>query len=124
MMGMSAIVSLKGAPLLAAGSNLVVRMSNGNGPGYVHVHYEDDECWHVIEGSLTFRLPDGEVVAPAGTTVFVPAGVAHDYCETDGPATYLLILSPRMNELIGLLHKTPFDQHAELFKQYASEILS
>lgn len=88
----------------------------------MHVHHEDDECWYVIDGELTFRLPEGEVAAPAGTTVFVPAGTAHDYYESREPSTYLLILSPRLNDLIDTLHKTPIGMHAEVFKQFASEI--
>jgi len=41
----------------------------------LHVHHQDDEAWHVISGALRFRLADREVIAPAGSTVLVPAGV-------------------------------------------------
>jgi mannose-6-phosphate isomerase-like protein (cupin superfamily) len=80
----------------AAGRSFDVHEWNGSGPGYLHVHYSDDEAWHVLEGTLTFRFSDKEVEAPAGTTVFVPAGVAHDYYESEGPARYLIILTPRL----------------------------
>ena len=69
------IVSRPGAPAISAvGTSLVVHEWTGSGSSYMHIHRSDDEAWHVLEGSLRFRLADGEVDAPAGTTVFVPAG--------------------------------------------------
>jgi hypothetical protein len=70
----------------------------------VHIHRSDDEAWHVLEGSLRFRLADGEVDAPAGTTVFVPAGSPHAYWETE-PSRYLIFLTPRLDRLISRLHR-------------------
>jgi hypothetical protein len=70
----------------------------------VHIHRSDDEAWHVLEGSLRFRLADGEIDAPAGTTVFVPAGSPHAYWETE-PSRYLIFLTPRLNCLISRLHR-------------------
>ena len=66
-------------------------------------HRSDDEAWHVLEGSLRFRFADREVDAPAGTTVFVPAGAAHTYRETE-PSRYLIFLTPRLDRLIARLH--------------------
>jgi quercetin dioxygenase-like cupin family protein len=120
---MSVIISEDGSPLAALGTNLVVHKWRGSGPGRMHVHLEDDECWHVLEGSLTFRLPEGEVIAPAGTTVFVPAGTPHDYYETDGSTSYLIIMPPRIDALIQELMQTPPSTHDEVFKKHASELL-
>jgi len=89
----------------------------------MHVHYEDDEAWHVLEGCLKFRFPEGEVVAEAGTTVFVPAGTPHDYEEMGGPCRYLIVLTPRLEALIGELMNTPYAQHGEVFPKFASAIL-
>ncbi len=107
----------------AAGGNFEIYEWSGSGPGYLHVHYADDEAWHVLEGSLTFRFADGQKEAPAGTTVFVPAGVAHDYVETDGPARYLIIMTPRLSKLIEALQQTPFTQHADVMRQFESAIV-
>jgi len=70
----------------------------------MHIHRSDDEAWHVLEGSLRFRLADGEVDAPAGTTVFVPAGSPHAYWETE-PSRYLIFLTPRLDRLISRLDR-------------------
>jgi mannose-6-phosphate isomerase-like protein (cupin superfamily) len=44
-----------------------------------HVHKEEDDAFFIIEGELTFELPDGEVSAPPGTFVLVPPGVEHGF---------------------------------------------
>lgn len=112
-----------GQPIAATGMSFDVHEWSGSGPGYLHVHYADDEAWHVLEGTLTFRLRDRDVVAEAGTTVFVPAGVPHDYFESDGPTRYLIILTPRLRELISILGSAPREQHNEILRRYESEIL-
>jgi mannose-6-phosphate isomerase-like protein (cupin superfamily) len=110
-------------PISATGRSFDVHEWNGSGPGYLHIHYSDDEAWHVLEGTLTFRFSDKEVEAPAGTTVFVPAGVAHDYYEAEGPTRYLIILTPRLRELITELAIAPREQHDEIMYRFDSEIL-
>jgi hypothetical protein len=85
-----------------AGTTLVVRQWCDSGPSYMHVHRLDDEAWHVLEGSLRFKLTDREVEAVAGTTVFVPAGVPHTYWTTM-PSRYLIFLTPKIDRLIARL---------------------
>ena len=93
-------------PIAASGQSLAVHEWTMSGPRYLHVHLHDDEAWHVLEGTLTFRFADGEVEAPAGTTVFVPAGVAHTYRAAEG-SRYLIFLTPKLDRLIGKLLSTP-----------------
>jgi len=45
----------------------------------LHVHHADDEAWHVLKGELTFRYAGRSETVGPGTTVFVPAGIAHTY---------------------------------------------
>src|SRR5215203_6151894 len=97
------IVAGPGGPAIAAaGASLVVREWTDSGPSYLHIHRCDDEAWHVLEGTLRFRFEHGEVDAPAGTTVFVPAGLAHAY-RVMGPSRYLIVLTPRLDRLIARL---------------------
>ena len=110
-------------PIEAIGQSFDLYEWSGSGPGYLHVHYADDEAWHVLEGTLTFRFGDRQVEAPAGTSVFVPAGVPHDYFETAGPTRYLIILTPRLRELIAALHSAPIQQHAAIMRQFESAIV-
>jgi mannose-6-phosphate isomerase-like protein (cupin superfamily) len=89
-------------PASAAGDTLVIREWTDSGPSYLHIHHSDDEAWHVLAGCLRFRFECGEVDAPAGTTVFVPAGLAHTYRVVE-PSRYLIILTPRLDQLIARL---------------------
>jgi hypothetical protein len=89
-------------PIAAVGTSLIVREWTDSGPSYMHIHRSDDEAWHVLKGSLRFRFPDREVDAPAGTTVFVPAGLPHTYRVTQ-PSRYLIFLTPRLDRLIARL---------------------
>lgn len=89
-------------PISAAGTSLVIREWTMSGPSYLHVHQSDDEAWHVLEGMLRFKFLDREVNAPAGTTVFVPAGLAHTYRAVE-PSRYLIILTPKLDRLIAKL---------------------
>lgn len=104
------------------GNSFVVYEWKGSGPPYMHVHYEDDEAWHVHEGTLTFKFIDHIINVKKGTTVFVPAGVAHTYVASND-ARYLIILTPRLNKLITELQNSTLNAHASIMKKYKSEIL-
>lgn len=110
-------------PIAATGISFDVHEWSGSGPDYLHVHYADDEAWHILEGTLTFRFRDKQVDAQAGTTVFVPAGVPHSYFEAHGPTRYLIILTPRLRDLISALHDAPREQHNEIMRKFETEIL-
>jgi mannose-6-phosphate isomerase-like protein (cupin superfamily) len=90
----------------------------------LHVHHADDEAWHVISGALRFRLAGREFVASAGSTVLVPAGVAHTF-GNDGPSPsrYLLIVPGRLDELISSLHAVGPQERASVYRRYESELL-
>jgi mannose-6-phosphate isomerase-like protein (cupin superfamily) len=110
-------------PIAAMGRSFGVYEWSGSGPSYLHVHYADDEAWHILEGTLTFRFSDRLVEAPAGTTVFAPAGAPHAYYEAHGPTRYLIILTPRLRELINELHAVPLTDHPAVLRRFESEVL-
>lgn len=117
------ILSFDGQPISASGQTFDLYEWRGSGPDYLHVHYHDDEAWHILEGTLTFRFKEKQVEAPSGTSVFVPAGVPHSYFDPQGTTRYLIILTPRMRELISALHAAPRNEHDEIMRQFDSEIL-
>jgi mannose-6-phosphate isomerase-like protein (cupin superfamily) len=110
-------------PIAASGQSFEVHEWSGSGPDYLHVHLSDDEAWHILEGTLTFKFVDEQVEAQAGTTVFVPAGVPHTYFEAHGPTRYLVILTPRLHALIDALHAAPYQQHAAILGRFDSGIV-
>lgn len=104
------------------GRTICIHEWRGSGPATLHVHQEDDEAWYVLEGELRFRFADRTEVMPAGSTVFVPAGVSHTYEALPG-ARYLIILTPRLRQLIAELQSTPLAQHPGVYRRHASELL-
>ena len=48
------------SPILATGGSFDIYEWSGSGPDYLHVHYSDDEAWHILEGTLTFKFSDRE----------------------------------------------------------------
>jgi quercetin dioxygenase-like cupin family protein len=51
---------------------------DGSVPG-AHVHPEQEERFHVLEGTMKFRLGMRRIVAEAGDTVVVPKGRVHRF---------------------------------------------
>jgi mannose-6-phosphate isomerase-like protein (cupin superfamily) len=90
----------------------------------LHVHYADDEAWHVVSGALWFRFEDQELIARAGSTVLVPAGVAHTFGNAGPePSRYIIILPARLEELISQLHACDPAEHPDIYRRYQSELL-
>jgi mannose-6-phosphate isomerase-like protein (cupin superfamily) len=93
----------------------------------LHLHHNDDEAWYVLEGTLCVRVGDEDVEAKAGTAVFVPRGTPHTYWNPGpGPLRYLLVMTPRIYELIQGIHamkeRTPSALKA-IFREHDSELL-
>jgi uncharacterized RmlC-like cupin family protein len=113
----------KNVAVSAVASSFIIHEWRGSGPDYLHVHYEDDEAWHVLEGTLIFKFSDRTVEVSRGTTVFVPAGVPHTYIASND-ARYLIVLTRRLEALISELQKSSLKNHPDIMKKYRSEILS
>ena len=93
----------------------------------LHLHHNDDEAWYVLEGTLCVRVGDEDVEAKAGAAVFVPRGTPHTYWNPGpGPLRYLLVMTPRIYELIQGIHamkeRTPSALKA-IFREHDSELL-
>ena len=89
----------------------------------LHVHHHDDEAWYVLSGKLGFQLGGDEVVADAGSAVLARRGVPHTYRNAgEAEAEYLLVMTPRIAQLIQAIHQPGADIPA-LFRAHDSEIL-
>jgi mannose-6-phosphate isomerase-like protein (cupin superfamily) len=89
----------------------------------LHVHHADDEAWYVLDGTLGFRLGDGEIEAPPGSAVLARRGMPHTYWNAGSvDARYLLVMTPKIARLIEALHE-PGAEIPTLFAQYDSEIV-
>jgi mannose-6-phosphate isomerase-like protein (cupin superfamily) len=45
----------------------------------LHVHHDEDEVFHILEGELRFRVGDDELRAGPGETLLAPKRVPHTY---------------------------------------------
>ena len=92
----------------------------------LHVHYEDDEAWYVLEGTLGFVCGEERVEAAAGAAVLVPRGTPHSYWNAGSrPARYVIVMTPRLAALVDAVHRPgALDRAHELFREYASELLT
>ena len=93
----------------------------------LHLHYDDDEAWYVLEGILRVKCGNDEIEAHAGSAVFVPRGTPHTYWNPSAePLRYLLIMTPRIYSLIESIHvakdRSPAALQA-LFREHNSELL-
>jgi mannose-6-phosphate isomerase-like protein (cupin superfamily) len=118
---------LAGEPVVK-GAHLVIREWPASGVNQevapLHVHDADDEAWHVISGALRFRFSDRVVIAEAGSTVLIPAGMAHTFGNAGpNPSRYILILPTRLDELISRLHEVDRSEHDAVYARYASRIV-
>jgi quercetin dioxygenase-like cupin family protein len=70
---------------------------DGKVPG-AHVHPEQEERFHVLEGTMKFRLGMRTIVAEAGDSVIVPAGRVHKFSNAgDGPARARVEVVPALD---------------------------
>ena len=112
------------------GSTLAIEEWAGSAPGELHVHHTRDIAWHVMSGSLSFRVETRRITVTEGGTLFIPAGVAHTYGE--GDARYLVIASPELFALFRELRQARIGRphtewglgpDGEIYRRHESELL-
>ena len=76
----------------------------------MHVHYDQDEIFTVIEGTYRFRVGEKEEVLNAGDTMFLPRNIPHTWIQLTDYGKLIYMVQPagkmeefflRMNELKG-----------------------
>jgi quercetin dioxygenase-like cupin family protein len=76
-----------------------------------HVHHHTGEAFYVLDGTLSIRRGDDEIVATAGSFVYVQPGQIHTYTvKSAEPARFLVIVDPP--ELIGFFQEMVGDPAA------------
>ncbi len=64
------------------------------------------------------------VIAAAGSTVLIPAGMAHTFGNAGpAPSRYIMVLPSRIDELISRLHEVDAAEHPALYARFASRLL-
>ena len=79
----------------------------------LHMHTREDETFYILDGALKFRVGGQTLTAEAGSTVFMPRGIPHTFCNPfDEPAKVLGIITPGgfegfFEEQLALLQSVP-----------------
>lgn len=92
------------------GAYVVIEQVNAPGSGIpLHKHANEEETFHVMEGTVEFEADGETTVAGPGTNVHLPRGVPHAFKVVgDKPARVLLVLCPAGGErMFAELSKLP-----------------
>ena len=65
----------------------------GFGPP-MHIHHDAAEAFYVLAGEYRIFLEDREFACPAGSFIFIPAGLRHGFQVGDQPGRKLNLYSP------------------------------
>jgi mannose-6-phosphate isomerase-like protein (cupin superfamily) len=88
-----------GSDVKASGSStggcLTLIESHTRGGAPLHVHSRDDECFYVLEGTITVRCGEERFEVGPRSFVFLPRGIPHAWdVSGDGAATLLILTVP------------------------------
>jgi quercetin dioxygenase-like cupin family protein len=100
----------------------------------VHVNTREDENYYVVEGTLTFRLDERDLEAPAGTFVHIPKGMVHTHWNaTAEPVKLLAFPAPAgfetfFADLAGLMAEMPpgppdMSRLGEFYEKYGLRVV-
>ncbi len=65
-----------------------------NGGPPLHIHPEQDEYFHVLEGNYRFQVGNEKFPATVGDTIFLPRGVPHAFIQLTDKARMLVTYVP------------------------------
>jgi quercetin dioxygenase-like cupin family protein len=89
-----------------------------------HVHEEYEEVFYVLEGEIEYLIGEDWVAAHEGSTVFVPAGLAHGFRNPgENTCRHLAIASPaEAMTMIEELAGAETDQLASVMARYHTRL--
>lgn len=101
----------------------------GFGPP-LHIHIDAAEAFYVLEGEYIIFLEDREVRCPAGSFVYIPAGLVHGFRVGATPGRKLNLYAPAamigyFDELADAIHAGTADPDAlsAIAKRYSMRVV-
>ena len=61
----------------------------------LHIHRDAAEAFYIVEGAYRIFIEDQETLCPAGSFVYIPAGVSHGFRVGDAPSKKLNLYVPQ-----------------------------
>jgi quercetin dioxygenase-like cupin family protein len=122
-------VKASAADTAAAFSLLEATEPAGFGPP-MHIHRDAAEAFYVLDGEYLIFLEDREYVCPAGSFIYIPAGLRHGFRVGGVPSRKLNLYSPAamvgyFDELKALLGELEPDTNRleEMADRYGMEVV-
>jgi mannose-6-phosphate isomerase-like protein (cupin superfamily) len=102
-------------------------------PGFgppLHIHHDAAEAFYVLEGEYVMFLDDREFRCPAGSFIFIPAGMRHGFRVGGRPSRKLNFYVPAamigyFHDLGGAIRRDEADEKvlAEIARRHSMEIV-
>ena len=102
-------------------------------PGFgppLHIHHDAAEAFYVLAGEYVMFLDDREVTCPAGSFVFIPAGMPHGFRVGAAPSRKLNFYFPAtmigyFDELGNAIRRDEADENvlADIARRWSVEIV-
>ena len=96
----------------------------------MHIHHDAAEAFYVVSGEYVIFIGDDEYVCPAGSFVYIPAGVPHGFRVGAVPGRKLNIYAPGamvgyFDELAGAIARDEMDDGSlsEMARRYGMEVI-
>ena len=88
-------MSVKADAAATAGSFTVLEASEpaGFGPP-LHIHHDCAEAFYVLDGEYRIFIEDRDYSCPAGSFIFIPAGIRHGFRVGPAPSRKLNLYTP------------------------------
>jgi mannose-6-phosphate isomerase-like protein (cupin superfamily) len=96
----------------------------------MHIHHDAAEAFYVVSGEYAIFIADDEHVCPAGSFIYIPAGVPHGFRVGAVPSRKLNIYTPAamvgyFDELSAAIARGEMDDEAlgEMARRYGMEVI-
>lgn len=96
----------------------------------MHIHHDAAEAFYVISGEYVIFIEGDESAAPAGSFIYIPAGVPHGFRVGQVPSRKLNIYAPAamvgyFDELSSAIARNEMDDDslAEIARRYGMEVI-
>jgi mannose-6-phosphate isomerase-like protein (cupin superfamily) len=102
-------------------------------PGFgppIHIHHDAAEAFYVLEGEYVMFLDDREVACPAGSFIFIPAGMRHGFRVGTAPSRKLNFYFPAamigyFDDLSDAIRRAGVDESllADIARRHSMEVV-
>ncbi len=102
-------------------------------PGFgppLHIHHDAAEAFYVLEGEYVMFLDDREVACPAGSFIFIPAGMRHGFRVGAAPSRKLNFYFPAamidyFDDLSDAIRRAAVDESmlADIARRHSMEVV-